>query len=136
MDNYTIVFLRSCFEGWTGEDCSCPTSTAGCRHEWAGAELCSGRGSCECNQCQCEAGSSGRFCQQDANIQPATREANTCARIEPCILHDIYGYENNTEVTEEIKVRYSLFDHNLFTTFAARMNGKKAARMLRDSAAS
>ena len=131
------MFLRSCFEGWTGEDCSCPTSTAGCRHEWAGAELCSGRGSCECNQCQCEAGSSGRFCQQDANIQPAAREADTCARIEPCILHNIY--ENNTEVTEEIKVRYShTHTHSLTinTTIADRMNGKQAARMLRDSAAS
>ena len=40
-----------CFEGWTGNDCSC-SSTASCPRG-SNDKVCSGRGSCVCGQCVC-----------------------------------------------------------------------------------
>ena len=47
VDDYTC----SCDAGWTGDACSCSTSTDACRVD--GGALCHGNGICKCNSCKC-----------------------------------------------------------------------------------
>lgn len=52
-----------CADGWTGESCSCPISTATCQS--ANGLLCSGRGRCTCGRCACDDPQySGDFCEK------------------------------------------------------------------------
>lgn len=51
-----------CVDGWTGDSCSCPVSTATCQS--ANGLLCSGRGRCVCGRCVCDDPQhSGDFCE-------------------------------------------------------------------------
>ena len=78
-----------CREGWTNEPaCDCSTATENCRpgREEEG-RACSGRGECRCNQCECQAGFSGKFCQ----VETSNVHSQTCERMSPCVLHKIYG---------------------------------------------
>ncbi|XP_071231044.1 integrin beta-8-like isoform X1 [Salvelinus alpinus] len=52
-----------CEEGWTGESCGCPVSTATCLLN--NGLLCSGRGRCVCGRCVCDDHQhSGEFCER------------------------------------------------------------------------
>nr|XP_023831842.1 integrin beta-8 [Salvelinus alpinus] len=52
-----------CEEGWTGESCRCPVSTATCLSD--NGLLCSGRGRCVCGRCVCDNHQySGAFCER------------------------------------------------------------------------
>lgn len=52
-----------CADGWTGESCGCPISTATCQS--ANGLLCSGRGRCTCGKCACDDPQySGEFCEK------------------------------------------------------------------------
>uniref|UniRef100_A0A8K9V9G1 Integrin beta n=1 Tax=Oncorhynchus mykiss TaxID=8022 RepID=A0A8K9V9G1_ONCMY len=52
-----------CEEGWTGESCRCPVSTAICLSD--NGLLCSGRGRCVCGRCVCDNHQySGAFCER------------------------------------------------------------------------
>lgn len=52
-----------CADGWTGESCGCPASTATCQS--ANGLLCSGRGRCACGRCTCDDPQySGDFCER------------------------------------------------------------------------
>ncbi|XP_071368600.1 integrin beta-8 [Centroberyx affinis] len=52
-----------CGDGWTGDSCSCPVSTATCQS--ANGLLCSGRGRCVCGKCVCDDPQhSGNFCER------------------------------------------------------------------------
>ena len=42
-----------------------PTATCRAPGGGGGGAVCSGRGSCECGRCSCEAGSYGEWCQCD-----------------------------------------------------------------------
>uniref|UniRef100_A0A3P8XDH8 Integrin beta n=1 Tax=Esox lucius TaxID=8010 RepID=A0A3P8XDH8_ESOLU len=51
-----------CEDGWTGESCGCPVSTATCSLD--NGLLCSGRGRCVCGKCECDDyRHSGTFCE-------------------------------------------------------------------------
>uniref|UniRef100_H3DQE2 Integrin beta n=1 Tax=Tetraodon nigroviridis TaxID=99883 RepID=H3DQE2_TETNG len=53
----------ACADGWTGESCGCPVSTATCQS--ANGLLCSGRGRCTCGKCVCDDPQySGEVCQR------------------------------------------------------------------------
>ncbi|KAM3858311.1 integrin beta-8 [Diretmus argenteus] len=52
-----------CDDGWTGESCRCPVSTASCQS--ANGLTCSGRGRCVCGKCVCDNPQhSGNFCER------------------------------------------------------------------------
>uniref|UniRef100_A0A667Y754 Integrin beta n=1 Tax=Myripristis murdjan TaxID=586833 RepID=A0A667Y754_9TELE len=52
-----------CNDGWTGDNCGCPVSTATCQS--ANGLLCSGRGSCVCGKCVCsDPQFSGNVCER------------------------------------------------------------------------
>ncbi|KAM8767774.1 integrin beta-8 [Acanthopagrus schlegelii] len=52
-----------CQDGWTGDSCGCPVSTATCRS--ADGLLCSGRGRCVCGRCVCDDSRRyGDFCER------------------------------------------------------------------------
>lgn len=53
----------ACADGWAGESCGCPVSTATCQS--ASGLLCSGRGRCMCGKCACDDPQySGDFCEK------------------------------------------------------------------------
>uniref|UniRef100_A0AAZ3NQ25 Integrin beta n=1 Tax=Oncorhynchus tshawytscha TaxID=74940 RepID=A0AAZ3NQ25_ONCTS len=78
MDDYSCPYQREilcggrgvcvsgecvCEEGWTGESCGCPVSTATCLLN--NGLLCSGRGRCVCGRCVCDDHQhSGEFCER------------------------------------------------------------------------
>ncbi|XP_060915195.1 integrin beta-8 isoform X2 [Labrus mixtus] len=52
-----------CDDGWTGESCGCPVSTATCQS--ANGLICSGQGRCVCGVCVCDyLQHSGDFCER------------------------------------------------------------------------
>uniref|UniRef100_A0A3B4EZ63 Integrin beta n=1 Tax=Pundamilia nyererei TaxID=303518 RepID=A0A3B4EZ63_9CICH len=52
-----------CEDGWTGDSCNCPVSTATCQS--SNGLLCSGRGKCVCGKCVCDDPQhSGDFCER------------------------------------------------------------------------
>lgn len=58
-----------CKPGWTGPNCACMESTAGCYPpDVIGGEICSGHGTCVCGACVCEdtleSRYSGKFCEK------------------------------------------------------------------------
>ena len=63
--------------------------------------LCNGRGTCECNDegktCNCDAGYNGKYCQ---NVIKSDKNDETCQRLAPCILKDIF--KNATEYQVDI----------------------------------
>lgn len=57
-----------CEDGWTGDGCGCPTSTAICQSP--DGLLCSGWGKCVCGKCMCEDSQhSGDFCERCPTCQ-------------------------------------------------------------------
>lgn len=54
-----------CNPGWTGDDCTCSTSTESCRQSFD-EEICSLHGECICGTCKCDETSennySGKYC--------------------------------------------------------------------------
>ena len=70
----TIFFKArcDCNPGWTGDACTCPTSTKPCINEnedSISSDPCSGKGDCNCGKCECwdfgEHGSyQGEYCQK------------------------------------------------------------------------
>ncbi|XP_038144774.1 integrin beta-8 isoform X2 [Cyprinodon tularosa] len=57
-----------CEDGWTGDGCGCPTSTAICQSP--DGLLCSGWGKCVCGKCVCEDSQhSGDFCERCPTCQ-------------------------------------------------------------------
>lgn len=59
-----------CRPGWTGESCTCPTSSDHCVSPDDG-KMCSGRGQCICGLCKCDKTNEnqyfGEYCQNMAN---------------------------------------------------------------------
>ncbi|XP_072226966.1 integrin beta-8 [Leuresthes tenuis] len=58
----------ACKDGWTGDSCGCPTSTATCQSP--NGLLCSGQGKCMCGKCVCDDPKlSGNFCERCPTCQ-------------------------------------------------------------------
>ncbi|KAJ8923181.1 hypothetical protein NQ315_001735 [Exocentrus adspersus] len=53
-----------CINDFEYEDCSCSKSKSRCKL-FEEMEFCSGNGNCVCNQCRCNAGFSGQFCESN-----------------------------------------------------------------------
>ncbi|XP_035381248.1 integrin beta-8 isoform X1 [Electrophorus electricus] len=67
-----------CRPGWTGEGCSCPSSTDSCASP--DGLVCSGMGECVCGQCVCgDHRRSGRFCEKCPTC------SNTCQSQWSCV---------------------------------------------------
>ncbi|XP_069550872.1 integrin beta-8 [Brachyistius frenatus] len=67
-----------CEDGWTGDSCGCPVSTATCRSP--NGLLCSGRGRCVCGKCVCDDPQhSGDFCERCPACQ------STCQSYWKCV---------------------------------------------------
>ncbi|XP_047461690.1 integrin beta-8 [Mugil cephalus] len=68
----------ACEDGWTGDSCSCPVSTATCQAP--NGLVCSGRGRCVCGECVCDDPQySGDFCERCPACQ------NTCLSHWKCV---------------------------------------------------
>uniref|UniRef100_A0A3Q3XIY8 Integrin beta n=1 Tax=Mola mola TaxID=94237 RepID=A0A3Q3XIY8_MOLML len=66
-----------CVDGWTGDSCSCPVSTATCQS--ANGLLCSGRGRCVCGRCVCDDPQhSGDFCENCPACQSSCQSYWKC----------------------------------------------------------
>jgi len=67
------VATCKCLPGWTGKDCSCPSSLEPCMN---GGQICSGQGECNCHKsgkqiirkCHCKPGFYGKTCENSAGI--------------------------------------------------------------------
>lgn len=71
-----------CTELYTGDDCSCSLSQNNCRIPGAQI-LCNGHGSCECNQCKCDRGYSGQFCEICSECE------GLCNAYLPCVIDNV-----------------------------------------------
>lgn len=68
----------ACDDGWTGDSCGCPVSTATCQSP--NGLLCSGRGKCVCGKCMCDDPQlSGDFCERCPACQ------STCQSYWKCV---------------------------------------------------
>ncbi|CAI5690448.1 integrin beta-8 isoform X1 [Oreochromis niloticus] len=66
-----------CEDGWTGDSCGCPVSTATCQS--SNGLLCSGRGKCVCGKCVCDDPQhSGDFCERCPACQSTCQSYWTC----------------------------------------------------------
>ncbi|XP_034096678.1 LOW QUALITY PROTEIN: integrin beta-8 [Gymnodraco acuticeps] len=67
-----------CEDGWTGDSCGCPVSTATCQS--ANGLICSGQGSCVCGKCVCDdPRQTGDFCERCPACQ------STCQSYWKCV---------------------------------------------------
>ncbi|XP_076250227.1 position-specific antigen beta subunit myospheroid isoform X1 [Rhynchophorus ferrugineus] len=74
-----------CKPGWTGPNCACEDSTAGCyAPDVIGGEICSGHGTCVCGQCVCEntkeSRYSGKFCEKCPTCPDRCLEFRDCVQ--------------------------------------------------------
>ncbi|XP_065804280.1 integrin beta-8 isoform X2 [Labrus bergylta] len=66
-----------CEDGWTGESCGCPVSTATCQS--ANGLICSGQGRCVCGVCVCDyLQHSGDFCERSLAHQSTCQSYWNC----------------------------------------------------------
>ncbi|XP_040571857.1 integrin beta-2 [Lepeophtheirus salmonis] len=101
-----------CDEGFSGDNCDCPTSDERCRAALTGDDVCSGKGECICGKCQnCKDGYRGDFCQIDPVI-------SVCNKLSPCIKHFLLR-KNSTEneLRLEKKLCSSTFIGNTFRPY-------------------
>ncbi|XP_030754778.1 integrin beta-PS isoform X1 [Sitophilus oryzae] len=75
----------NCKPGWTGPNCACEASTAGCyAPDIIGGEICSGHGTCVCGACQCEntkeSRYSGKFCEACPTCPDRCLEFRDCVQ--------------------------------------------------------
>ena len=74
----------TCFENWSGSDCSCYENEASCLSPY-NEQTCSGFGSCLCSRCKCNpdltnSGSyTGEYCERGPN------EAYPCSILRDCV---------------------------------------------------
>jgi len=95
-----------CNSGWTNvgdqKDCSCSTDQ---NHpeclDPKTKETCSGKGTCKCAKCECDAYSEGKFCQREKGLSDADISRNTCNSLTPCILDHHVGLKNSSEQLKE-----------------------------------
>ena len=85
----------TCEDGWTGNDCSCPTSEDNCKDGlYDKPEVCSGKGKCECGKCVCNQDEfSGKFCQKKTNT--------ICKAMGLCIMGKIERSDNVNKTCSE-----------------------------------
>ncbi|XP_066139995.1 integrin beta-PS isoform X1 [Euwallacea fornicatus] len=74
-----------CKPGWTGPNCACEESTAGCYPpDVIGGEICSGHGTCVCGACVCEdtqeSRYSGKFCEKCPTCPDRCLEFRDCVQ--------------------------------------------------------
>ena len=72
----------TCYPGWTGEDCGCPTDVEECLSPYDG-EICSGNGNCECENCICADNEMGLFRGDYCEIWPNT--LGPCRELRDCV---------------------------------------------------
>eukprot|EP00099_Drosophila_melanogaster_P013348 NP_001303333.1 integrin betanu subunit, isoform B [Drosophila melanogaster] len=67
-----------CKYGWSGSKCNCDGDTDACVGPTG--EICSERGTCQCEECQCEEPYLGKFCEIDPE-----KDNKLCLFYEPCV---------------------------------------------------
>ena len=122
-----------CRADWSGPAlqpaCACSSHTDRCRVGGSSEEDCSGRGKCQCNKCQCEQGFSGSFCQLDLSKD---LEQDTCDRMAPCVLHQIYGTNQSVpaDKREVMRVRSVLLSRCHIPGMEGGLHGGRQAGLL------
>ncbi|XP_060528890.1 integrin beta-PS isoform X2 [Cylas formicarius] len=74
-----------CKPGWTGPNCACEESNAGCyAPDVIHGQICSGHGTCECGVCKCENSEenrySGKFCEKCPTCPDRCLEFKDCVQ--------------------------------------------------------
>uniref|UniRef100_A0AAQ5YBQ1 Integrin beta n=1 Tax=Amphiprion ocellaris TaxID=80972 RepID=A0AAQ5YBQ1_AMPOC len=86
-----------CDDGWTGESCGCPVSTATCQS--LNGLICSGRGRCVCGKCVCDDPKhSGDFCERCPACQSSCQSHWKCVdcHLSHGLTREEVGHCNNT----------------------------------------
>ncbi|XP_022074992.1 integrin beta-8 [Acanthochromis polyacanthus] len=86
-----------CDDGWTGESCGCPVSTATCQS--MNGLVCSGRGRCVCGKCVCDDPKhSGDFCERCPACQSSCQSHWSCVdcHLSHGLTREEVGHCNNT----------------------------------------
>lgn len=85
--------MCQCHKNWSGDDCSCDSTTLECISPFNG-QLCSGNGGCECNRCKCTSMEdsdglyTGQHCEKEAN------EWAPCAVLRDCVECQAFSEED------------------------------------------
>ncbi|XP_014241512.1 integrin beta-PS-like [Cimex lectularius] len=96
-----------CTEGWTGDDCSCPTSVDICRKD-PEQDICSGHGKCICGNCVCndKTGYTGKYCE-DFSLQ------QQCSDIQNCVNCEVYNQGSEDTCRNSCSIEYNNKNHDI-----------------------
>lgn len=111
-----------CDEEFGGKTCECSNSMKNCIAPDS-TQICSGRGTCDCNQCKCDSSSFGTFCESS----PGNESVNAlCIFYEPCV-QCVINRKLERECSD-FKERCSSKDKNLYKSeFYDDISGKGRA---------
>jgi hypothetical protein len=82
-------------------------------------QICFGRGNCECGECKCNPGYTGKYCQNEKD------QKNICKKLEPCILSKFFP-EDYSQVDLD-KYSQDCFDNTHFGP-KIQLFGKKISK--------